>query len=104
VTSQLYKESESTTPCLLEERTAPANCFDVVPSVRKAVRPAMGEWDKVLKHKGVYPSPFWAFPLPPLRYVTDCLVCGPRLLCTPAMAQRSRSLRETMASAGKWCE
>ena len=34
-------------------------------SVRKAVKSAMWQWDKVLKHKGVYPTPFCTFPLPP---------------------------------------
>ena len=48
-----------------------------------------GGWSKHLNHRGSTLAFFTPFPCASLRYVADCLVCGPRLLCIPAMAQRA---------------
>src|SRR6266436_9716784 len=65
-----------------------------------------GGRSKLLNHRGSTLALFTLFPCASLRYVTDCLACGPRLLWVPAMAQRashSAGNDGVSDSAGKWC-
>jgi hypothetical protein len=63
-------------------------------------------WNKRLKHRGSTLAFFRFFPCPSLRYVTDCLICGPRLPCIPLLVQRALLSVDNIGvseSAGKRC-
>jgi len=65
-----------------------------------------GGWSKLLNHRGSTLAFFTPFPCASLRYVADCLVCGPRLLCIPWLAHRAVLSAENSGdseSTGKWC-
>src|SRR6266403_6123568 len=57
-----------------------------------------GDCNKLLIHRGSTLAFFTVFPCASLRYVTDCLIRGPRLLCIPFLLHRA------LLDRGCWLE
>ena len=56
--------------------------------------------NKLLNHRGSTLAFFTVFPCASLRYVTDCLIWGPRLLCMPLLVQRALLSAEHVGWSG----
>src|SRR6267143_2021946 len=59
-----------------------------------------GDWNKFLNYRGSTLAFFTLFPCASLRYVTDCLIWGPRLLCIPLLVQRALLSTEDVGWSG----